>query len=355
MKGLVSFHAFDPSFTDDVIVPLWNGTRINPEPWLLEGCSLLNRAWRTAAWKQTMLDMLAARPEEVVPETSDRKARMLNPFRKSVAKLFTPVDRNTERFKALVQPGLHLDGRPFFIAEESSSAAIRMVDEYRKARDDEAVDALVREQLIRLDPLLARTIRPIEGPSAPSALVCRANLLDALKSVHALGRAFREGVVWRGSITDGKSPAEAARLLPWFSAAMHARLRPFWDAEDVDGLVSIAQAAGVEPTPVLQSPLPLFQDLKPVDARPMTLGRGLDGPRSTGAWVPPEDVPRLIDWLQAEGAAIIRTAAEHDEGSRVRTLLQKIRECAAYAARQNFGYLEAVDVHPPHWGDPPVL
>ncbi len=355
MKGLVSFHAFDPSFADDVIVPLWNGTRINPEPWLLEGCSLLQRAWRTAAWKQTILDLIADSTDTIEPVDSGIKTDLLSPFRKSVAKLFTPVDRDAERIKASIQPGLHLDGRPFFIVEESSNTVIRLVDEYRKARDDEAVDALVREQLTRLNPALARSIRPTEGPAAQSALAYRSNLLSSLKSIHALGRAFREGLAWRGALTDGKTPQQAVRLLPWFAAAMHARFRPFWVAENVDGLVSIAQAAGIEASPVLQSPLPLFTAIKPVDARPMTLGRELDGPRSTGAWVPPEDVPRLIDWLQAEGAAIIRIATEHGEGVRVRTLLQKIRECAAYAARHRYGYLEAVDVDPPHWGDPPVL
>jgi hypothetical protein len=55
----------------------------------------------------------------------------------------------------------------------------------------------------------------------------------------------------------------------------------------------------------------------------------------------------LASFLDANGARIIRAAAQHGEGPTCTALLRKIRECARHAERHGFGYLEASGIEPP--------
>jgi len=88
-----------------------------------------------------------------------------------------------------------------------------------------------------------------------------------------------------------------------------------------------------------------FPDLK------TSLRLEIESARGVGAFIAPEDVPRLLDFLNAEGARIIEAASRNGEGQACTLLLRKIRECAAYAAKHGLGYLEASGILPPDLQD----
>ena len=59
--------------------------------------------------------------------------------------------------------------------------------------------------------------------------------------------------------------------------------------------------------------------------------------------VPSSRLPRvgqLLTFLGDHGARIISAAARGGEGAMATALLRKIKECAVYAQRHGFGYLE---------------
>jgi hypothetical protein len=58
-------------------------------------------------------------------------------------------------------------------------------------------------------------------------------------------------------------------------------------------------------------------------------------------------VPELVDFVTRNGARIISAATKQGAGPECKTLLRKIRECAGYAQRHGFGYLEASGVPEP--------
>jgi hypothetical protein len=86
-----------------------------------------------------------------------------------------------------------------------------------------------------------------------------------------------------------------------------------------------------------------------IESRP-ALGDALHveppGPKDLGAFVPPADIPELIEFLSTAGGRIIAIATKAGVGKAAAGLLQKIKECAAYAADHGFGYLEATGIAP---------
>src|SRR5262249_393748 len=145
-----------------------------------------------------------------------------------------------------LEPDLHLDGRPFFVAEGSAERVADVVTLYAAAENEHAAEKIARDQLAKLDPALSGGLPPAELPDLGSELTYRNDLLGALKKFHDLGRAARDDRPWADGDADPRPAREAiAEELPWRAVAMHARAAPFWIANDVDGLETICRAAGV--------------------------------------------------------------------------------------------------------------
>jgi hypothetical protein len=120
----------------------------------------------------------------------------------------------------------------------------------------------------------------------------------------------------------------------------------------VDGLETVCRAAGVEPPGSLVPAWRLFpRSGEEFPALREALGFELRKKRDVGAFVPPEEVPELLAFLNAEGSRIIQVATQHGEGGTCATLLRKIRECANYAEQRGMGYLEAAGIRPVELGN----
>jgi hypothetical protein len=249
-----------------------------------------------------------------------------------------------------VEPELHLEGRPFLVTEGSAEKVAGIVEEFRTAPSPSRADSLALEQVVKLDRELASGLQPVDGPALTPDFGFRRELLAELKGLFDLAAAARNDQDWREK---DRRPMPALELLhaelPWRMQVVHARVRPCWLARDVDGLETVCAAAGIEPPEMLVPPWRLF--VRAVEEFPGLKDRlalELEGERCTGAFAPPEEVPRLLEFLIANGAAIIRMATKHGEGPACTVLLKKVRECLTYAAQHGSGYLEAAGIHPPH-------
>jgi hypothetical protein len=137
-------------------------------------------------------------------------------------------------------------------------------------------------------------------------------------------------------------------VLPGGGGARPGRARPFWLALEVDGLETICRAAGVPPPDCLSPAFrPFAEACEAFPSLKDTLGLELKRSPGVGGFVAPAEIPQLIEFLAAHGARIIGAAARAGEGTMATSLLRKIKECAVYAQRRGFGYLEAAGVLPP--------
>jgi hypothetical protein len=345
MKGFVSFHPLDLALLDDLVAPLVAGRKVNPESFLATAPRLRTSGWVARRYAVSLQEWaaLAEAPK------ADPKSNLWQRLRTNLERMDFKPEETARRAARAYDPDLHLDGRPFFIAEGSAERVAATVEAYAEAVSEAGADTLARDQLGRMDPELARTVEPAELPELNSDLLYRDELLSALKALHDLGRSAREGKLWS---RDGEPPKPAVAALPdelpWRAISIHARGRPFWIGRDVDGLETICKAAGVVPPACLSPAWRPFAEA--CDAFPSlkdVLGLELRGPRSVGAFVAPGEVPQLIEFLASHGARIIGAATRAGEGPMATSLLRKIKECAVYAQRRGFGYLEAAGVLPP--------
>jgi len=129
---------------------------------------------------------------------------------------------------------------------------------------------------------------------------------------------------------------------------MHARVTPFWLARDVDGLETICRAAGVRAPDCLSPAWRVFAEAcEAFPALKESLGLELKRSQDVGAFVAPNEIASLLQFLSDHGAKIIGAATRGGEGAMATSLLRKIKECATYAQRHNLGYLEASGILPP--------
>lgn len=344
MRGVVSFHPVEVGFFDELIAPLVVGEKLNPERYLAEARRLRATELQVEPYRRA-LGALLARLEAPAPQV---EGTLWTKVRTQLERLDHKPDRLASLVAAKIDPDLHLHGRPFLVTEGSSDRVAGLVEEFRRADGTAAVEALLLEQLVKVEPTLPHELElpEIEPPSADMAY--RAELLDLLKAVHSLSQAARSDENW-GPATGQRVRASdvAGRELPWRAVELHARAHPFWIARNVDGIETVCRAADVPAPDVLVPARRLFA--RGIDAVP-GLGDGFstelrDG-RDVGAFVPPGEVSRLLDFLQTEGVKIIRVATRCGEGPSCATLLRKIRECAEYAALHGRGYLEASGIRP---------
>jgi hypothetical protein len=349
MRGTISFHPVDVSFFDDVIAPLLAGQKINPDAFLAEALRV-RAAWAAARCWSRALATLAAGVEAPV---ADPSAGLWTRIRTNLERMdHRPADA-TRRAAAGLEPALHLEGRPFFVTEGSAERVAEAVESYRTAAGESAASRVARAQLSKMDEEMAKGVDPEEGPALSGDPQYRQELLSALKDVHDLARKAREGGEWRPPDAAARPAIEVLlEEIPWRAVRLHARAVPFWIARDVDGLETICRAAGIVAPDCLVPAWRLFAatcatypELK--DALRLELSR----PRDVGAFVGPAEISQLLEFLASHGTRIIGAAARAGEGPAATLLLRKIKECATYAARRGFGYLEAVGIEPPDLED----
>ncbi len=344
MKGYVSFHPIDLTFFDEFIAPLVAGQKVNPDAFLQRAATQRKSSW-TARRFALAVEQLAAlsRPPDADP-TASRWQRL----RTNLEKIDYRPDELAIKAAQGFDPDLHLDGRPFFIAEGSAERVAGAVDAYTSATSEPAVEKIVREQLSRLDARLAKDVEPVEIAELSSDLSYRGDVLRLLTKIFDLARFAREGRAFAGDDAPPRPAAEALpEELPWRALALHARANPFWLARDVDGLETICRAAGVRAPDCLSPGWRVYAEA--CDAFPAlrdALGLELSRPRDVGAFVAPGEIDQLLQFLAEHGARIIGAAARGGEGPMATALLRKIKECAVYAQRHGFGYLEASGILP---------
>jgi hypothetical protein len=345
MKGYVSFHPVDLPFFDELIAPLVAGQKVNPDAFLQRAANLRRNGWIARRFA-VAVEQLAALSR---PPDADPSASRWQRLRTNLEKIDYRPDALALKAAEGLDPDLHLEGRPFFIAEGSAERVAAAVDAYTAATSEPAVEKIVRDQLSRIDAKLASEIEPVEIAELSSDLSYRSDVLRLLTKLHDLARFAREGRSFTG---DDEAPRPAAEALPeelpWRALAMHARATPFWIARDVDGLETICRAAGVRAPDCLSPAWRVYAEA--CDAFPAlrdSLGLELLRPRDVGAFVAPGEIGQLLQFLAEHGARIINAAARGSEGPMATALLRKIKECAVYAQHHGFGYLEASGILPP--------
>jgi len=344
MRGTISFHPVDVRFFDEVIAPLVGGGKIDPQEFIAD--CLRHRVSSWSARRYVLALELLAEESEPPPPPEDGSFWLK--LRARMERFDFKADPLARLAAEIVSHDLHLRGRPFLISDGSLEAVCDVVDSYCEADNAAQVEALALEQLGKIHPDLAEHVRPDAGGDPTPDLAYRSELTQALKEIHDLARAARRGENW--TISDGdRQPA--VRLLPaelpWRTVHLHSRTRPFWIADDVDGLENVCRAAGVPAPDFLVPALRLFGDA--CDEFPKLqdeLGCELKSAREVGGFVAPDEVPDLLDWMKENGARVIQAASRHGEGESCSLLLKKVRECATYAQRHGLGYLEASGIEP---------
>jgi len=345
MQGYVSFHPIDLAFFDELIAPLVSGRKVNPEEFLQRAATLRRNGW-VARRFAVAVEQLAAASE--APK-ADPGASPWKRLRANLERIDYRPDEMARKAAEAFDPELHLDGRPFFIAEGSTEKVAAAVDAYTAANSEAAAEKIARNQLALFDADLARHVEPAEIAELSSDLSYRSDLLGLLTKIHDLARLAREG---RAFVDGDAAPRPAAEALPdelpWRAVSLHARVAPFWIARDVDGLETICRAAGVRAPDCLSPAWRVYAEA--CDAFPAlkeSLGLEVRRPRDVGAFVAPGEVGELVRFLAEHGARIIGAAARGGEGAMATALLRKIKECAVYAQRHGCGYLEASGILPP--------
>ena len=344
MTGVLSFHPVDPDFFDATIEPLVMGERIDPDPYVAAAVRYLVSSWEAERYKHT-LDFLL---EQLEPPPPPERGTMWEKVRARLERFDHKPSRLARLVGARVEPELHLFGRPYLITEGSAESVASMIEEFMQVDTNGAAQSLIMEQLVRLDPEIAKGIEPEIFGEAPAPANYRTDLLNRLKVIYDMARAAREGQAW-GPADGRREPALTvlARELPWRAVYLHSRAVPFWIAENVDGLDGVCRSAGVDPPQFLVPAGRLFMrssaEYPEISAQ---LGVDVANDQSIGGFVAPQDIPELLAFLKDNGARIIQVGSQHDVGAACSTLLRKIRECACFALRAGVGYLEASGILP---------
>ena len=345
MKGLVSFHAADPAIFEGLLAPLTAGEKVNPETFL-DAARRLRTAEHRCRRYRLALERTAYGLEPPAPAED---GTIWNRVRSRLERFDFKPDPIALLVAERIEPDLHLHGRPFLVTEGSADRVVTLVDDYARCEGAQAADALVLEQLVRIDVKLAGGLEPEDSEDLSADATYRNDLLGGLRQVYDLAQAARSGGEW-GPLGSARHPAAEAlvRELPWRAIQLHSLAVPCWIARDVDGLATVCAAAEI-PVPAFLLPAwPLFPRLVeefPGLREATTLE--LASSPGVGGYVTPADIPKLLAFLADEGTRIIQAAGRHGEGGPCATLLRKIRECARFADRRGAGYVEACGIVPP--------
>lgn len=347
MRGIVSFHPIDMKFFDGLIGPLTVGEKVNPEQFLATAVRARATDWYAKRYKRALETLLTL----LEPPPPPAEGSMWEKVRSRLERFDYKPDPTAKMIDGKIDPDLHLYGRPFLICEVSTDRVSTIVEEFLAADGDSAREALVLEQLLRVNRELGAALEPALVREPTSEMAYRNEMLDSLKSLYGLARTSQGGADGdSGPLMSvaGMNPSE----LTWTAVHLHSRAVPFWIGRDVDGLETVCQSAGVEPPSFLAPAWRLFSPM--IEVHPEFrdgLTSELRADKDLGAFVSAEDVPELLAFLNSHGARIIQVATRHGVGPTCTTLLRKIRECAHYAQRRGMGYLEACGIFP-LWFDP---
>ena len=346
MKGIISFHPVDPKVFERFITPLIDGGKIQPDEYLDNAIRLrdnLHRATATIRGIEYHMDSAA-------PPAAEDNAPFWKKIKTRLDAMEHEVDEAASILFQKVEPELHLDGRPFFITEESARRVGELVEEFRNAEGGNQVDDLARDQRIRMDRRLAGAVDPLPGEPPSNSFNYRRELLDEMRALYDLVRTARLGGDWPDR---GGQRIKAARVmereLAFRSMHIHSRVVPFWYGRDVDGLETVCRAAGVDAPDCLVPAWRVWANAcSEFPAVREHLQMELASSHAVGAYVSPAEISDLLDFLNVRGARIIQEATRQGAGPACTLLLRKIRECATYAERTGSGYLEASGLIPPH-------
>ncbi len=344
MQGTISFHPIDPAFFDEVIKPLLLGRKVNPESWVQDTLRHQRAQWSARRYVCNLELLL----ENLAPPPPPEDGSLWDKVRTRLERLDYRPERASVIAANKLDPDLHLQGRPFFITEGSAARVSDAVDRYLDAGDAATADMLVQEQLAKLDAELSKQVRIDESRAAPPDLVVRREMLEELKGIFDLARAAEKNAAW-GERNGPKRPAKEVlhEEAPWRSVMLASRAMPFWVAHDVDGLETMCRSAGVEVPDFIIPPWRLFADANEhFPGFGESLRTEMTSERDVGAYVAPENVPELEEFLATEGSRIIQVATQAGVGSTCTTLLRKIRECVRFARSRDLGYLEAAGIPP---------
>ncbi len=346
MKGIISFHPLDLQLFERFITPLIAGDKIKPDKYLDAAIRLRDNLHQAGL---TMRG-IEYRMECAAPPAVEDNAPFWSRIKTRLDAMEHQVDEAAAVLMQKVQPDLHLEGRPFFITEDSARRVGEMVDEYRNAEDTDQIDDLAREQLLRLDRRLVGAVEPIQGDPPSNRFNYRRQLLDDMRELYELVRTARQGGEWPAENGQRlKATRVMEKELPWRSMRIHSRAVPFWYGRDVDGLETVCRAAGVEPPNCLVPAWRVWANAcSEFPAVRENLLMELSSEKSVGAYVAPEEIADLLDFLNVSGTRIIQEATRQGAGPTCTLLLRKVRECATYAERRGGGYLEAAGLAPPH-------
>lgn len=345
MRGTVSFHPVDPSFFEETIGALLAGRKVQPQGFV-DAAIAVRRSWWVA---RRTVRALEAALEAAEPPKPERTGGLFERIKATALAVDHKVDPATRRATELLDPELHLHGRPFFVTEESAERVADVVHEYRTAASARVAEAAALDQLVRLDRGFPTAFPPEDLPEPSADLAYRGDLLREMRDLFDVAAAARRAGTF--AAPDGP-PRVALEVLQeemgWRAVRLHARAMPFWQARDVDGLETVCRASGIAPPACLKPAHPLFAEvLQELPALADGLPLEIPGPRAIGAYVPPGEVGQLLEFLLEAGAGMIRAAGRHGEGPACTVLLRKVRECATYAKRHGLGYLEASGIPAP--------
>jgi hypothetical protein len=349
VKGTISFHPLDLTIFDDLLSPLLSGKKVNPEKFVADAIRIRRNSWQARRYPRALETAIAS----AEPPPADPEAGLWQGLRARMERYDYEPSEVAKRAVEVVEPDLHLRGRPFFVAEAAPERVVEAVDAFAAAPSAEAADGIAKAQLAKLDPVLARDLEPEDGPPVSSEMAFRSDLLAELTRLHELAGASRQSQTWSKGEGAGKPAIQVLQgELAWRSVSLHARVVPFWSAVDVDGIETVCRATGIDPPGVLAPPWRLFPDaIEEFPSLRESLHAELASIRDVGAFVSAADVPELLDFVSRNGARIIGAATKQGEGAACKTLLRKIRECASFAARHGFGYLEASGIPDPDAGE----
>jgi hypothetical protein len=242
MKGYVSFHPIDLAFFDALIAPLVLGRKVNPEEFLQRAPILRRNGWAARRFAVAIAELAAG----AEAPTADPAASPWRRLRANLERIDFRPDAMASKAARGFDPELHLDGRPFFIVENSTEKVVSQVEAYAAAESESAVERIARSQVALLDAELARAVEPAEIAELSSDLGYRSDLLSLLTKIYELARLAREGRDWVDPDAAPRSAADAlCDELPWRALSMHAKVTPFWIAREVDGLRSVSASQGV--------------------------------------------------------------------------------------------------------------
>jgi hypothetical protein len=340
VRGTVAFHPVDASLFGGAIAALLAGEKVQPEPFLAEAVRMRHSRAAAARTIRSIERALA----DAEPPKAPEGAGIFERIKATALAVDHRVHAATRKAMRALDPELHLYGRPFFVTEESAERVASVVHEFRTAPSVPVAEAAVLDQLARLDPEFPGAFPPDEDEDPPQDLEVKHELMAEMRELFELAGAARRAGTWE---VEGRERPALPVLLeegPWRAVRLHARVMPYWRGRDVDGLETVCRATGIEPPACLRQAHALFERAcSEFPGFPGALPLEIPGPCGVGAYVAPEEVGALLDFLAESGAAIIRAASRHGEGPACSVLLRKIRECCVYAQRHGLGYLESAE------------